>query len=162
MHDQKDPLPISPLSLHRAEYFWGWIQDNKETFDDYTGYSWEEYLELLFSPASWSYEIGSGVGLATYVSHGVNAFVQMIMLDWRFRPDVCERLTEIAFRDIGFERITSTVSEDRNNARDLVEGLGFVKEGVIRCAFLRNGFKNVELWGLTKEVYYGSHSSSSY
>ena len=142
------------------DYFWEWVQKNLKTFDDYTPFDYDEFEWFLFGECSYSYEIGDGVGLCTIVLDGINGFIQMVMLDWKFRDDVCRWVIWEAF-SLGAMRVTATVSDDRLSAKELVAGLGFKKEGVMRQAFERQGislntrdidlYHDVEIWGMRKD-----------
>lgn len=159
-HNQPDPLPIKPLSEDRVDYFWNMLQQNLNTFDDYTPFDRDEFEFCLFGQGCESYEIGDGVGLTTIIYNMPNSYIQMIMFDWKLRDDVCERIFQMAF-DAGAERVTATVSDDRGQARELVTRFGFKKEGNLRQAFLRQGistynmapYHDVEIWGILREEW---------
>lgn len=161
VHKQDDPLSFLPLEMEKLDYIWEMLQQNLDMFDDYTPFNKNDLETLLFGPSSISFEIGDGVGVTTLVIQGTNAWVQMVMWDWKFRDYICRQLIDFAFSN-GLVRLTSTVTEDRRHARDLVTGLGFKLEGCMRKAFHRGGrYLDVEIYGLTKEDYYGSSSSYS-
>jgi len=167
-HNQAEPLALIPLQQERVNYFYNLLEKDKKAFDDYTPLNRQEIEDFLFGPNSVSFEIGDGVGLCTLVFSGVNAYVQMVMFDWFYRDYICHQVIEEAFSR-GAERITSTVTEDRNNARHLVLSLGFRYEGTLRKAFYRDGpfadgpgkYFDIELYGLSKEAWYGNRSNDS-
>ena len=52
------------------------------------------------------------------------------------------------FNQLNCERVTALVSEDNIKSRDMVNRLGFIKEGVLRKAF--NG-RNIHIYGMLKD-----------
>ena len=167
-HKQAEPLGLRELEIERLNYFYSMLEADKRTFDDFTPLNRQEIEEFLFSPNTLAYEIGDGVGLTALIYTGVNAFIQMVMFDWFYREYICCQMIDIAFEN-GAERVTSTVSVDRNNARQLVLGLGFRYEGTLRQAYYRPGnaqvlgnYVDVELYGLSKEAWNGSDRGRSY
>lgn len=151
-HTQSDPLALQRLEPGRLGYHWAWIQMNKLAFDDYTNLDYDEFVGFTLGPSSVSYEIGDGIGLTTLVFSSCNAYIQMVMYDWIYRDDVCKRVCNKGF-ELGANRITSLVTEDRDSARDLVLRLGCKLEGRMRHAYTRNGKRlDVEVYGLMKEV----------
>lgn len=157
-HNQDDPLPLEALKFERLEYMWEMLQGDLLSFDDYTPLSKIELTSFLFGPRSHSFEVGNGVGLVTLVFQHVNAWVQMVMFDWNYRDYICRQVIEYSFNN-RMNRVTSTVTEDRDPAKRLVTGLGFELEGTMRKAFHRQGkFLDIEVYGLTREKYYGDSS----
>jgi len=162
-HEQVDPLLVLPLDVNNLAWHWWWIQENREIFDDYTTWTWEEFVAHMLHPDVVALEIGPSVGICSLFFDGLNAWIYMVMHDWRYRAEACIRCCAIAF-DHGAERVTSTINEDRDRIKNLVFMLGFHREGVLRNALLRvdGSIKSVELWGLLrKDFVYGGDSSRS-
>jgi hypothetical protein len=146
-------LSINPLQTDKAYYHFCWIQANKDAFDDYTNLSLDEFLGLVLGSASVTYELGDGVGLCTFVFQGRNAWIQMVVYDYDYRHDLVRDLINRAF-DLGATRITTTVTEDRDSAKELVLAMGCKHEGTMRKAYLRNGeYLDVHVYGLLKEEF---------
>jgi hypothetical protein len=171
IHQQPDPLPFAPLRVDRIEYHWKTLQEDRLAFDDFTPLDKPSFFNFVLGPNSVSYEIGDGVGLATIVVDGCNAWLQLVMYDWKYRDDVCLGLVDKAFA-IGVNRVTTTVTEDRSHARMLMIKHGFVLEGKMRKAYKRwvtddmgswqlERFIDIEIYGLTREEHYGNSSGDS-
>lgn len=152
-HNQLDPLPITPLKAGRLKYHWKLIQKNKRAFDDFTPFSYEEFVHIVFSPYAVSYELGDGLGLCTFIFSGTNAYIQMVVYDYIYRDELCVRLLNNAF-NLGATRITSLVTEDRFSARELVDRMHATFEGRMRKAYERDGeYLDVDIYGLQKEDF---------
>ena len=70
---------------------------------------------------------------------------------WATR-DVIATILNYPFEFLGAKRLTSIVEESNAKAMRLNEGVGYTKEGVIRCMFT-NGNNGI-LYGLLKDEFY--------
>lgn len=130
-------------------YHWNQLQLSPQAYDDFK-VEWPAFVQWMWYLPT--YEIGRepAVGLFTFIpAPGGNAWVQGAMYDWRYegREPIFLALAGDVFRRGEAHRITSTVSDDRHAARDLMIRLGYAYEGTWRKAGLREN--DIELWGLT-------------
>lgn len=140
--------------MDRIQYHWDQIQQNKDAFDDFTQLSYEEFVDFVFNPRTAAFELGDGIGLCCLVFSGVNAWIQMVVYDYNYRVYLCSDLCGLAF-ELGAVRVTSTVTENRPQARELVrDRMHCQYEGTLRRAFSRRGeFFDVEVYGILKEDF---------
>lgn len=144
---------ISWLKPEQAYVHYTKLQANPKAFDDFTPFSFEEFVGVVFSPCSASFDLGDGLGLCTFLFEGSNAFIQMVVYDYNYRLDWVTNLLRLAFR-LGASRVTSAVTEDREPAKKLVLAMGATLEGRMRKAFKRGDqFYDVEVYGLLKEEF---------
>lgn len=131
-------------------YHWTQLQASPAAYDDFK-VGWDEFRQWMsYLP---TYEIGDPpIGLFTFVpTAGGNAWIQGAMYDWKYegRESVFLAIAMDVFERGEAHRVTSTVTADRGQARDLMIRMGFTYEGTIRRAGLRE--QDVEVYGLHKE-----------
>lgn len=66
-------------------------------------------------------------------------------------PGIVRELLAYPFRQLGVQRITALITEDNARSIKVTEGLGFIREGVLRSA-ASNG-RNVVVLGMTDDDY---------
>lgn len=143
------------LTPEKIDSLWQKFSAFPVTADDFTKGSKQVFVDSLLQPNNIFYEIGDELGLAsaTCVRPNMDALVHLVMFDKRLRGRerlFTDILTELFIR-CRLHRCTAVVCETQATARKLLVRLGFVQEGVMRQATLRNGeYLDLYVYGLSR------------
>ena len=55
IHQQVEPLGLTPLVWERIPYMWERLQENAQAYDDYTPLTFDEFEAMVMGPASRSW-----------------------------------------------------------------------------------------------------------
>lgn len=143
---------------------WQRLQAFPQVFDDFGRGDFKGLLAKLSRRDNLFFDIGPGLGLACAfaVRPGLDAVIHLVMFDRKLRG------REGVFLDIlrwGFERLqlrrcTAMLPADARTGRKLLERLGFVQEGLMREAMLREGkLVDLEIYGMLREEFDASYEA---
>src|SRR5215472_5086698 len=161
--DQSEPSLVTfrPLVLThgKLEYLWERMRLYPQLFDDLIPRTFEAFREGMMSPANQFYEFVRddeviGLAAATNVRPRLDCNIHIVMFDRRLRGR--EKVMLDALRDFALRaklrRITAVLPEDNKTAIKLALRLGFMHEGTMRKAHLRDGiYRDFLIFGILGE-----------
>lgn len=127
-------------------------------FDDFGKGDFKGFLAKLSQKNNLFFDIANGTGLACAyaVRPGLDAVVHIIMFDRRLRGREGTFLEILGwmFDKLMLRRCTAMIPADARTGIRLAQRMGFVQEGSMRDAMLREGkLVDLELFGLLREEY---------
>lgn len=90
----------------------------------------------------------AGVTFYDHRGHSVMMAGAATSARWALRRDIMKEMFQFPFRELGCERMQSTVAVDNLRSRRFTEGIGFEQEGLLRRAY--NG-KDAILYGMLRD-----------
>lgn len=125
-------------------------------FDDNTYGDFDVFMATLMSPKNAFFDLEGDAGLVSFtdIQPRVNANLHFIFYDKKLKGKEPVMLSIIhdMFELGKLRRITCGIPEDRITGIKLIKRIGFKQEGMLRCAYLRNGYYlNTGIYGLLRE-----------
>lgn len=134
------------------------MQEFPQVFDDYSKGDFNAFVGQLLNPRNIFVDIGPGIGIAAGfgVRPGLDVQLHLVMFDRRLRgrEGTFKQIMEYFYRALRLHRMTVIVAEDCKTAIKLTQRLGFVHEGTMRGAVMRDGSPiDAEIYGLLRSEF---------
>lgn len=151
--DDWKPFVVTEESITEL---WKKLQGFPIVFDDYGKNDFQGFVAKFFSRNNMFFDIGDGTGLACAmgVRPRLDMVVHLIMFDRRLRgrEPVFLNLLGYLFRSLQLRRATAIIPSDAQTGINLAKRLGFLQEGIMRDATIRDGkYIDLEVFGLLRE-----------